>query len=93
MRRNGQRGLAVASVLGCVGANTTLEACGRVASLRDDAAADAPPPFTPTICDDIKSHMSGAADGTYTLYIGGMQASPGRPSVLAWRIHPTSTYR
>ncbi len=32
--------------------------------------------YTPTSCGDIKSHVSGAADGTYTLYLG---ADPHKP--------------
>ncbi|HEX8113051.1 MAG TPA: GON domain-containing protein [Kofleriaceae bacterium] len=36
--------------------------------------------YTPTSCGDIKSHVSGAADGTYTLYLGGDARKP-------WQAH------
>jgi hypothetical protein len=32
--------------------------------------------YTPTSCADIKSHISGAADATYTLYSGGDTRKP-----------------
>jgi hypothetical protein len=36
--------------------------------------------YTPTSCVDIKSHISGAADGTYTLYLGADTHKP-------WQAH------
>jgi hypothetical protein len=36
--------------------------------------------YTPTSCADIKSHVSGAADGTYTLYLGADTHKP-------WQAH------
>lgn len=32
--------------------------------------------YAPRTCTDIKSHVSGAADGTYPLYLGGDAAKP-----------------
>lgn len=34
--------------------------------------------YTPTSCSDVKSRVSGAADGTYTLYLGGDASKPWR---------------
>lgn len=36
--------------------------------------------YTPTSCADIKSRVAGAADGTYTLYLGGDSRKP-------WQAH------
>ncbi len=40
-----------------------------------DGSVDYPPPIAMT-CADIKSHMSDAADGPYTLYLGGNASKP-----------------